>query len=197
MFKKLIRSLLTAILITTMSTAASAWSNLKLTYNPRSNHSMAVFEGKKQWGGLSLYGFHEAFSKKCNFDLQEFYGETRLNCSLNELVGVATEFNYGNDYEDALRIGISLTPKIGSYTYLKYFPFATNNTGQQISAYLSQDLTDKLNVNLLVDYNFVGRTYIEIGGQYHFIFVQARGGIENKNLEKMTLQPYIGAMINF
>ena len=132
----------------------------------------------------------------------------RLNYTLNDYFGVAAEFNGGNESEELLRLGISLTPKIhdSNYTYLKFFPYETSHENDtQVGLFTSQKIGKRCNANFLLDYNIDSKTmYLEPELNTKLtdkvdLFVQGRsfGKVKeiSDNLKKM--QTVIGLKYNF
>lgn len=132
------------------------WGHIQPAYQTKTNNATVRLEGSFNVGKSSdVYGFIDLTSGKENtIDLENTYFETRLTKNIGN-VGVAIEVNGGMGFKDVWRAGATWKPNLGekNFTLLKYLPISTGENGQQISAYSSQDLTEKISVSGLLDYN--------------------------------------------
>ncbi len=156
---------LTAALLAS-SCAPESWSNVQPAYKPRQNTPTVRVEGGTKSGRVSFYSFIDMDPVQDNSaDMESFYGEARVAYALNDVWALAVEYDAGNNCDDLARAGVVITPKTwkGNFTMLKYYPVeTTGNKGQQLCAYTSQAITDKVDAILTAEYNFRSRTlYLE------------------------------------
>ena len=181
---------------------AGNWANVQPAYNLNAEHAIMRLEaGADLSDHTKFYGFLDLDgSKEHPLDLQNFYGEARVMRKLGKSNwAAACEFDVGSDLDDFVRIGATYTPKTGkgNFTQLRLWPLETSgDRGPQLSVFSSQDLTDRVSVNGLLDYNVEPNTaYIEAGieakvGRKASIFAQARGFGEIGGA--MQISPFVG-----
>lgn len=186
--------------------AEDGWANIQPAFNTRANHAILRMEGGSNiTDKLSCYGWFDADAaseKPCDFE--NFYGEGRLTYKINNILGIAAEYNGGNNCKDTVRFGITITPKTNkkNFTMFKYFPYeTTGKKGQQLCLFSSQKLTPKLGASLIIDYNLDKKTwYVEPELNYKLnnnstMFTQGRsfGSID----DKMEFSPIFGIRYKF
>lgn len=194
-------------LLAATSASAGNWANIQPAYNADAQHATVRLEGGADLGKRGkFYGFLDLDGNKENpVDLEQFYGEARFMGKIGKSPwAAAAELDVGSGMEDFLRIGATYTPKTGegNFTQLRLWPFETSGgRGPQVSAFSNQQLSDRVAISGLLDYNIDPNTaYIEAELDINIakkaaLFAQARGfGTID---DRMDITPVGGVKWNF
>src|SRR3989344_2461014 len=150
-----------AALAATLAVPARAgdWANIRPAHNIDGQHATVRVEGGADLGKHGkFYGFLDLDgSTEHPLDLEQFYGEARGMLNLgNSRWAAATELDIGSGMGDFLRVGATYTPDTGkkNFTQLRLWPWETSGThGPQVSVFSEQQLSDRVSVSGLMDYN--------------------------------------------
>lgn len=163
-YNKILALTAAALLKATIAQAQDNWMVLRAGYNQRTETSATQIEAKaKLLHNFGLYGVFYSNPKDENKKGEHIpdYGELRATYRLDNIpklpngFGLATELNSGNEFS-VFRFGISYEPELGNenHTLVKFFPVKSGaNKETQFSFFTSQDISNRLVISALFDYN--------------------------------------------
>lgn len=138
---------------------ADDWANIRPAYHIDAQHATVRLEGGADLGKRGkFYGFLDIDGSKENpLDFEQFYGEARGMLKLGKSHwAAAAELDAGSGMGDFLRVGATYTPDTGkkNFTQLRLWPFeTTSDRGPQISVFTDQQLSGRVSISGLLDYN--------------------------------------------
>ena len=184
---------------------AGEWTTVKGAVSTKNPHALVTVESDAEISSrLSVFGFIDAeATEEKPYDFKSLYCEGRVTLKFNNLVRAIAEYNGGNNYEDTIRLGIAVTPKLGkdNFTFIKLIPYeTTEKKGPQASLFTLQNLTDRLSASILADYNLDSKTlYLEPTLDYKLgnnlsAFIQGRSF---GKVGEFDFVPYVGISKSF
>ena len=134
-------------------------------YNAKHQHATVRVEGMSEpVERVKVYSFLDAdATKEKPADFEHFYWEGRASYSLGAIdatiapVSIAAEYNGGTGIEDTVRAGAMFANSLweGNFTMAKVYPIeSSGHIGMQAGLFVSQDVTDRVGVSALAEYNF-------------------------------------------
>ena len=201
--KKIMKTLPIALALSTSIANADTWSNIQLanTLNTNSPANYTRLEGGINTDNFSGYGF-------ADINPSTDYGELRVNSKEDIVFGFKPnlEINIGEEMKDIVRLGLIKDFSLGEKGFgnIKLSPIELTDSGNgkksQIEGFVSYDIGNKLNFELLGNYNVEnGKSYIEPTLHYKVvddttIFLRSRSFGEIDSLDSITT---IGVSLSF
>ncbi len=187
-----------AVLLSAVPALAGNWLSIEPAQNLKKNQPTVRLQGGN---GSNFYGWADIDNLE---DEPSVYGEARLSEPIGEDIDFVLELDadYNADFKNTFRSGLGIKPS--KNTVLRYLPWETfGKYGPQLCFYGTQDLSDRLQAALIMDYNIDSETtYFEPGLSYKVnddvsAFVQGRyfGALEDLAVKEMDA--VVGVSIGF
>jgi len=214
MLKSLIGSVAVALALS--GCAAPKGNSLSVfpAYNAKQKHATVRVEGMSEpVERVKVYSFLDADApKEKPADFENAYAEARLGYSLGGIddalvpLSVVAEYNGGNGVEDTVRFGAVFAKSLwkGNFTLAKVYPVeSSGHKGMQCGIFVSQDITDRIGVSGLIEYNFKPRTVYgeaEIGIKLTdrlSAVGQVRAFVPTEKPDEKDIAPIVGVRYSF
>ena len=144
--------------------AGDSFINIQPSQNTRQQNSALRVEGGKNVNdNLSLYGFADLdAAKEGDVDVENIFLKGRVDYNVKGPLGLAADYTGGNNLDDRVRAGITLTPKTwkGNFTQFTLFPYdSETDNGTQAVVFGSQKLGKRVIASVLADYDLESKGF--------------------------------------